>query len=270
MDVATINSRIAALKTGERLILSGVPDYIYHATTGIGSSLMAEAVKSMAHYKYALDNERHETPDMMIGTALHTLVLEPEKLPERVIQLPDGIVRGVSQKYQQIAKDHPDKVHLKAEELKTVSDMHAALMVQGMQFFEGGDPEKSYWFKHESGLVLKARIDYQRGDGGIDLKSTRKEDANGFARAVKYDYGIQDALYVMVTELSDLLYVGVSKTPPHNCFAAHQGPEVRELYTNKINEAIKKIAFSTELNDFDFNPLTVTETELTKWERDNL
>lgn len=270
MNIEELNKSIDALKVGERLILDGVPDTLYHASKGIGSTLMREAVKSPAHYHYAKTAPHSDTPERMIGTATHTLVLEPEKFGERVIQLPEGIVRGVSKKYKEFAELHPDKIHLKAEELQLVSDYHAAIINRALPYFQNGTPEKSYWFKHESGLVLKARVDYQFGDAGIDLKTTRKEDSAGFKRSVKYDYGIQDALYKLVTQLADILYIGVCKTPPHDVYMVRQGDDVRSYNERLINDALTKLAFSYDLNNFEFEPLTIETTELTNWEKENL
>ena len=38
--------------------------------------------KSPAHFKWAQDNPRSETPAMQKGTLIHTMVLEPEKVGE--------------------------------------------------------------------------------------------------------------------------------------------------------------------------------------------
>ena len=70
MDYTTtqaLHAAIGSLGSGERLAVSGVPESVYHASGGIGSTLMRAAMKSMAHYKYELDREREETADMMMA-----------------------------------------------------------------------------------------------------------------------------------------------------------------------------------------------------------
>lgn len=262
-----LNKEISDLKIGERLIKHNVREDIYHKSIGVGSSLMREAFKSMAHYKTAIEEPRHETPEMMIGSAVHTLVLEPDYFDARVIKLPEGIVRGVSKKYTEFAAQNPDKLHLKQEELDQVTRLHAAITAQAGDWFVGGEPEKSYWFKHSSGLVLKARIDYQVGDGAIDLKTTRHDTQGLFERAVKYDYAVQDAHYQLVTELADMVYLGVCKKGAHQCFAVRQGDDVRQKTAAKLESVIKQIAFAKELDDYPFPPLTIGVTELMKWEQ---
>lgn len=262
-----LNKQIDALAIGERLVKHGVREDIYHQSKGIGSSLMKEAFKSMAHYKAALENERTETPEMMMGSATHTLVLEPESFDGRVIKLPDGVVRGKSKAYAEFKELHFEKLHLKQDELDIVGEWHNAIMAQAPMWFEGGEPEKSYWYRHESGLVLKARIDYQTGDGAIDLKTTRHDTQSLFERSVKLDYAIQDAHYQLVTQLSDMIYLGVCKKAPYQCFAVRQGNDVRQKTADKLEAVIKQIVFAKELDDYPYPPITIGITELQKWEQ---
>lgn len=266
MELEKLNAEIDALAVGERLVKYAVPEHVYHASKGIGSTLMAAAFKTMAHYKHTLDTEREQTADMMIGSAVHYLLLEPEFFDARVIKLPDGIVRGVSKKYKEFAEKHPNLIHLKAEELDKVQRMHASVLRQAADYFAGGEPEVSYWFKHKTGLVLKARLDYRIGDGAIDLKTTRHEDAKGFARSVKYDYAVQDSLYRLVTEINDMIFLGVSKSEPHQCFIAKQGDDVRKKTDAQLHKTLELLAFVQELDDFEFPPLAMEVTALNSWE----
>ena len=158
-------------------------------------------------------------------------------------------------------------MHLKADELAEVDNISTAVLNQCPQLFVGGEAEKSYWYKHHTGLILKARIDYEIADCGIDLKSTRKETQGTFEITVRADYAVQDCLYRLVTGLNDLFFVGVSKVRPHQRFGVRQGSDVRKKTESKMERVIKEIIFANELQSFAFPQFTVTDTTLPAWER---
>ena len=226
---------------------------------------MRAAFKSMAHYKCALTKEFEPSSDMLIGTAVHTAMLEPHLFDQKVIQMPKGMARGKSINYLKLAEKYPNHIHLKEEELALVGSMTEALLLQAGQCFEHGEAEKSYWFKHSTGLILKARVDYEIADCGIDLKTTRYEDKDAFERRVVADYGVQDSLYRMATGLADFIFIGVSKSEPHQCFGAKQSDDVRAFYDAQLETVIKQILFSNELDSYTFPPFEIKETTLPNW-----
>lgn len=260
-----INNRIDQLKAGERFCITAVPDSIYHASKGIGSTLMGEAFQSMAHYHAAITKEYSPSSDMLIGSAVHAALLEIELFNNKVVEMPKGMARGKSANYLRFCEKYPYHIHLKPCEMALVGAMTEAVLLQAPQCFEGGEAEKSYWYKDETGLILKARIDYEIDDCGVDLKTTRHEDKAAFERRVVSDYGVQDSLYRRVTGLADFIFVGVSKAAPHQCFGAKQSADVRSYYDGQLSAVIKQIIFSHELESFAFPPFEIKETTLPTW-----
>jgi len=258
ITVESLNEKIDALETGARLELCGIPDHIYHASTGIGSSMMREAVKSMAHYDLARIF-KDPSSDMVIGTATHTLLLEPSRFDEQVVVIPSDMKKGNNNKYTQFKKDNANKIIFSQQEAKFVENMVDAVLESDCgELFVNGESEKSYWYKHQSGLVLKARIDYEKDDVTgktlIDLKTTRKETSREFCKSVEWDYCIQDSHYRLVTGIDDMLFVGVSKTKPHDVFLVGTGPVTRDFAKERIEKTFDQILFAEEFNDFSKTP----------------
>ena len=217
-----INKKIAALAVGERLVLPRIDEEVYHATDGIGSTLMKAACTSMAHYKAQRDHQKVYTPATQtaftVGHAAHCLVLEPELYDKKFVIMPSTIKRKAGKDWENFKAANHNKDILTMEQDGEVGAMADSVLDQCGRFFTDGDPELSVWYKHESGLILKARVDYQLGDALIDLKTTRHETAHKFNQSVKYDYAIQDAHYRLATGLADMIFVGVGKSAPYSAF----------------------------------------------------
>lgn len=256
-----LNKEIEALKVGERLVKAGVPDTVYHLSTGIGSTAMKAATKSMAHYHHYKTTPHNDTPDTIIGSAVHTMVLEPDLFFDRFMVEPEAIraLDRRTKKYQDWKKAQRLPI-LTDDAMATVYGCSNSIMNCAGAYFFDGEPEKSYWYRHSSGLVLKARIDYELGDLSIDLKTTRHENRHRFLNAVRYDYDIQDALYRRITGLK-LLFIAVSKDAPHPVFAVEQGPKGRDAANTLIDETIDKILFAEQFDDFSLPALQIISTE---------
>lgn len=260
MQIHELDAEIEALKPGEVLTKSGLPDHVYHMSTGIGSSAMREAVKSMAHYKTYLEQERSPTPDMIIGSAIHTLVLEFDRFFDRFTLQPDDLTPGNNKAWKEWKSKQRLPI-LTQSDWDLINFAYLSVMDHAGGYFQGGEPEKSYWRRHPSGLILKARVDYQDGDLAVDLKSTKADTPQKFLNTIKYDYHIQDALYRYVTGLPDLIFIGVCKQPPHAIYAGRQSASLREKTDELIEATIQAIQVAEEFDDYPLPPVEILETE---------
>jgi hypothetical protein len=259
MKLAELNKRISELPIGERFCVDGIDDEIYFAADGIGSTAMRAAVKSMAHFKSYMETPRKETPAMKLGKAIHCLVLEPDAFFYRFVMQPDNLTPGPSTAWKQW-KAQQTKTILTQCVAKEASEVASSVIDNVGNFFVGGTPEKSYWLRVSDELVLKARVDYQRGDAIVDLKSTRYDNANQFARAVRYDYLIQDAHYRLVTGLPDFIFVGISKEIPYQPFLVKQCEEVREQAANDLNATIDALSYAIQYSQYPLPPVQLILT----------
>ena len=273
MDLDEINASIEALKVGERLILQDVDERDYHASRGIGSTTMKAGTKSMAHFKIAVEGEREFSAQtlkaMSVGSALHCLVLEPEKYTEKFIVQPEDIKVRRGKAWDAFESENREKDILTLDDENTAKGMAAAINNEVGEYFKGGINEYSFWYRYKPNIVLKARIDCAVDDLIIDLKTTYVDEPYQFTKTVKYDYNIQDAHYRLVTGFKDMLFIGVSKSKPHDIFLVKQGDDVKERAERLLHTTINSIEMALDFDEFPKRPIEINETELTAWERDN-
>lgn len=255
-----IRQKVDGLGVGERLAMKGVPEEVYFASPGIGSSAMREAVKSMAHYKHYLDTPRDWTPDKLKGSAIHTMVLEPDEFFNRFVIPPNHLVPGTNAAYKAWKAEQTLPIITPCM-MAEISATAESVMLRADNYFINGVAEKSYWYRDESGMIFRARIDYEIGDLGVDLKSTKETIPHRFVNTVKYDYNIQDALYRLVTGLGDFIFIGASKKPPHQIFAARQTATLRKSALELIRATVERIQIAEEFNDYPLPPVEILETE---------
>jgi len=269
-----LKKKIKALKVGERIRLLGLDEDIYHAAEGVGSSLLKQAAHSLAHYKAALDKSIEEERTqaqkdrLAEGSATHCAVLQPEIFDDVFIVIPETIKRRAGKDWTAFKEANPDKVILLRKSMDLVNNMSNSILDSVGHYFIDGEPEVSYFYRHETGIILKSRIDYERGDALIDLKTCAADSPFKFMKVVKYDYDWQDALYRKVTEKDEMLFVGVELKAPNSVFLTKQGSDVRIRSERRLNLILEQLAFAIEFQEFPAFPVELIETELTSFERE--
>ena len=268
----SLQEKIDNLDFDQRFCLTNVPDSLYHGSEGVGSTAMKSAVKSMAHFQEYMNGQSYSDTTLKaftLGSAVHTLVLEPELFNDRYVMQPPSIKVRRGKDWEAFKAANRDKEILSSNDLALARRMSETTIQLCGRFFSGGSSEKSYWYRHPCGMVLKARIDYEIGDAAIDLKTTIADTPEKFAKVVKYDYAVQDSLYRLVSGLPDMLYVGVCKAPPHSIFLCKQGEDVRERADHMVELTIDSL-LDADMNDSWPNmPVELIETELSAWESNN-
>jgi len=274
LTAAGLKKKIKALKVGERIRLVGLDEDIYHAAEGVGSSLLKQAAHSLAHYKAARDHiqedERTQAQQDRLneGSATHCAVLQPEIFDTVFIVIPESIKRRSGTEWNYFKEAHKDKTILLRKSMDKAGEMANAVLDRVGHYFIDGEPEVSYFYKHETGMILKSRLDYERCDAIIDLKTTIKDSPAAFGRCVKYDYDWQDALYRLVADKPEMMFVGVEYKTPHSVFLTKQGLDVRLRSERRLNEILSQLAFAIEFQEFPAFPVELVETELTSGERE--
>lgn len=256
---------VNGLKSGERMRLEDVPFATYLNSPGIGSTLLKAAARTMEHYHLQKLGINPITTTLQhtfdIGTAVHTLVLEPDKFEDQVVCAPLELKRVGTKAWKEWAEEHEGKILLKTDDYDNVLCMAERVMGKAGQFFTDGKAEVSYWYRcPKTDLILKARADYEIGDGIIDLKTANKNTPQEFEKRVLYEYAIQDSLYRMVSDTKDMIFIGVEKTMPFSVFGAKQGEEVRMGADIIVKETLDKIRFAEEMNTFEGYKFELLET----------
>lgn len=206
----------------------------YHSGPGVSKShLDTIAGKSPRHYWHKYINPDREpsesTPAMILGSAIHTAILEPDNLAAEYVANP-GINRRTNAgkaEYEAFVAENAKKVVLEDEDFQTclaVRDaVHSHPVAAGL--LTGGQAEQSFFaVDPETGELIKCRTDYMHDSGNmiVDLKSTEDASPNGFGKsAANFRYPVQTAWYNGVLDAAfgehpqHWVFLAVEKKPPY-------------------------------------------------------
>jgi len=206
----------------------------YHRGPGISKShLDAIANASPRHYWHRYlnpDRERQEpTAAMIMGTAVHSAVLEPDLFTKEVIESPDFDRRTKVGKaeYEAFQQANKGRIVLAPEDFATCLAIRDAVHMHPVAagLLQGGRAEQSFYaVDKETGELIKCRTDYMHDSGAmiVDLKTTEDASPNGFGKsAANFRYPIQTAWYNGVLDAAfgehpeTWVFLAVEKKPPY-------------------------------------------------------
>lgn len=253
-----INHKIDNLEPGEVFRIEALDESVYHATNACGSSMLKNFIDAPAKYQASLKGELVFSGDSLdLGSATHALVLEPELFDEKFVVMPSEIKRKAGKAWDAFKLANETKTILSQAQHNKVLTMQKAVMDTHAQYFTGGKAEVSYFKRHETGAVIKARIDYEIDDLSVDLKTTKSADPNEWGySAIKYSYHVQRSLYLIASGLREMVFVCVENEAPF----LTSGPflfdeELKELARLKVEKALRQLAECQELNFWPgYNP----------------
>ena len=205
----------------------------YHSGPGISKShLDTISGKSAKHYwqKYINpDRERTEpTAAMILGSAIHSAILEPDLFPREYVANP-GIERRSNAgkaEYAAFEAEHKGKIILSDEDFQSCLAIRDAVHTHPLAagLLKGGKAEQSFYaIDSETGELIKCRTDYLHDSGAmiVDLKSTEDASPDGFAKsAANFRYPVQTAWYHDVMDEAfgehpeHWVFMAVEKKPP--------------------------------------------------------
>lgn len=218
----------------------------YLEIDAVSNSYLSKFGISAAHAEaYA---EGHDPTDpMILGTAYHSKVLQPEQFDELCAVEPEVNRRTKAGKetIAKFAEDNEGKAIISLEDDALLDKMVEAIDAHSLarEYLSGGELELTIVWECE-GVLCKGRID-NRLDGILaDLKSSRNASPAAFKSAVfKYAYHTQGAMYVdgMKTLTGDdysFVFVVGEKTEPFGVSVHELGQDVigvaREEYLRNL------------------------------------
>lgn len=184
----------------------------YRSHPAVNFSTLKAILTSPAHYQAALSEPRKETPAMLIGTLVHSVILEARELPDIAAVKPDGLslatkdgkawkaeiaarnlpiisaddagmIRGMAETVQQNPDAAAMLAVLQSRETPIIANLHG-VECKGLLDAHGVSADPTYGVRH---CIM-------------DLKTTDDGSEHAFARNVaRYHYDMQAAMY------SDLL-----------------------------------------------------------------
>lgn len=230
----------------------------YHSSDGISRSALMLLDKSPYHFWYeklsGLVDKKESTPAMNIGSAFHTLLLEPELFDNEFTVMPkiDRRTKAGKEKYEKFALLTSGKILLTDEQYIQALSMAQELKNHEIvtTLLEGANFEQSiYWTDKETGLQFKTRPDIWSRKMIVDLKTTADANKQSFTRsAVKYGYYLQagmafEACRAIGEPFEMFVILAVEKEKPYvpsifimKEWALQKGIEKFQEYKTKLKE----------------------------------
>ena len=227
----------------------------YHALDYVSKSHLDEVNKSPFHYwdKY-INPDRvviEPTKQMLLGSAMHTMVLEPELFEKEYIvesanapKRPTAIQRNAKKPSSQTldAIAYWEEFDKKAVGKNLISiDDYEKLTIMKQRIFDhpaastilslSGVAEQSYqWKDNQTGEICKSRPDFHTNDGTliVDLKTTSDASELGFQKSVhNFRYHVQAAFYLRsIKEAEQFVFIAVESKPPYLVAVYNASPEM--------------------------------------------
>lgn len=234
---------------------------VYHANEAVGSSTLKSIAKSSV--LHAINQEFKATDSLLIGSAAHAAILEPETFDSQFAVAPkvDKRTKLGKETWNLFMEEAGDKQLLNEDQMAIVEGIKAATMshpiARGM--LTGGEAEYSYYSKcPETGLELKCRPDYVNQGALIDLKTTLDASLEGFTRqAGNLYYHLQAAYYLDVynaangTNVNEFFFVAVENKAPFGVSIWKVGHVEIEAGRAEYKAALRK--YAKYMNDKSVN-----------------
>lgn len=230
------------------MITTDLTNEQYHASEPISKSGLDLIARSPAHWFH---QERAEpSRAMIIGSALHAAILEPDAFASQYMLLRNVSDRRASEYKQAVAVHGADFV-LTGKEADYVAGMQESVRVhpylRDVLNREGRSELSVLTTDPVTGVQVKCRFDWLTDDGlPLDLKTTQDARPDAFARSVaNYRYHVQAAFYSDVWEwetgerLQRFEFAALEKAMPHAVAVYRLDDEAiaegRRLYREALN-----------------------------------
>lgn len=281
------------MKTG---IYAGIPNAEYHGGPGISKSGLDVIARSPLHFWQQYLNperERREpTPAMVIGTAIHTAVLEPGDFGKRYVAVPADAPRRPTDAQRNAKKPSDetlaaitwwDDFNAKAEgkEIITLDDAQTCMRIADQvrshptarKVFATGQAELScYWTDAETGVLCKCRPDWLNLPLIVDVKSTEDASRDAFMRSAwNYRYWVQAAWYMDGVEQATgqrpdaFIFGAFEKSAPHACAFYFADDAMIELGRQEYRKHLRVYAECLAADRWPGYPTDVLALGLPAW-----
>lgn len=216
-------------------IYKNLPNEHYHASKGLSNSKMTYLLPpycpKMFWYQELSGKVHKKSSDAFdLGTAVHTLVFEPQEFSKRfhcVHEIPKRTSNLGKAAYEGMERAAAGRIILDKSDQETIQWMAANVTSHASwKTFKGdktGCIEDSIaWHDEDTGVLLRSRPDFYTDDIIIDLKTTKDSSPYGFQKSiVDYSYHRQGALStkglstLTGREYKNVILFVVDKVPPH-------------------------------------------------------
>jgi exodeoxyribonuclease VIII len=234
----------------------------YHRHPAVSKSRLDSIARSPLHYwAKHLDPNRwpaEATPAMVIGSAVHTSVLEPDQWDANYAVTPAGINRRTNAgkaEWDVFTTAAGSRTVISREDADLVSKISEGVFAHpaagGLLGLPGKAETSLFWKDAETGLECKCRPDFLLDDGStiVDLKTTESASPADFMQSiVKFRYHVQAAWYLHGVEQAtgkrpeQFVFVCIEKRPPFACAVYVAAPEMVQIGWDTARANLNRLA----------------------------
>ena len=210
----------------------------YHQAEGLSASDFRLLQISPLHLEhkslFSMDSK-----SISIGSALHSLVLEPQNFHNEfsVEEEFNKRTKAGKEEYEKWCQINKDKTILSKTEFEKVQKMAKNVLNITQNLLSNGIAEKSFLVKDYNGIIRKCRPDYLREDLKvvIDVKTTKDGNPFAFSKSIyEYNYHIQAAWYIDTLKLAGVdverfIFITVESSSPHMVYILEITQDAIEL-----------------------------------------
>lgn len=175
----------------------------YRADSAVSHSLLKEFSRSPVHFRYRNSTPVEETPQMLLGTVTHTMILEPDEVDARFVRAEscDRRTKAGKEKWAKLEQEAKDKrlipaaVYDHARRMADAVDRDASSSMLLDEVRAGTIEKPLFWTRQ--GVACKGRPDAVTDDGTIvDIKTTKDASPKHFRNELfRRYYHTQGAFY---------------------------------------------------------------------------
>ncbi|MBQ8823965.1 MAG: PD-(D/E)XK nuclease-like domain-containing protein [Ruminococcus sp.] len=254
----------------------------YHAHSAISKSDLDLIHRSPAHWIYKKNNPNKQTPEMLFGSAVHKMVLEPETFFDEFVVAPevDKRTKSGKEEWNSFLEESKGKTVITNDILIKSKDIAESIShhVSARQLLTGGCAETShFWTDERTGMQCKCRPDYLRSGFCVDLKTTQNASEESFQKsAYKYRYYLQAYWYLHGLKQCGIDYadyftlIAVEKEPPYGIATYYVDEDMLQLGKIEADEDLDRICECMKNNYYSGYPEQLQCLGLPSWAKKKL
>jgi len=229
--------------------IKNLPADIYHAHDSISNSGLKLIGRSPAHFNQ--QPKREPTRSMIIGSALHMAVLEPDLFYETYMLL-HGCEDRRSKDYKDAKEQFGEEFVLVSSECSKVEGISESLWSKFGELLSlpGHNELSGFVADPETGVMCRHRFDKLTKCGiAIDLKTTVDARSDAFSRSIHtYGYNQQAAFYsdqyewITGNQLTDFIFIAIESESPYAAKLYRIGSQSLEIGREQYRAALNRYA----------------------------
>lgn len=209
----------------------------YHGDkTAVSKSQLARMAICPKYFKWCEENPPEQSDEMVVGSAFHKLVLEPQDFGTEFVVMPtiDKRTKSGRETYEVFLSQTQGRQVITQEQYATICGMRDSIYENryAVALLKGEHEKSMYGMDELTGEIIKTRPDCFRliNNGSeksmiiTDLKSCRSAQDDDFTRdAFKFHYDLQAYMYSknasdifgIPMENISFVFIAVEKKPPY-------------------------------------------------------